>query len=297
MKYRITHSTRYDYQDKVAVCQNQAYLALRDTPLQNCRRTRLLIRPRPVILEEREDYFGNHAHYFAIQNPHKELHVIAVSIVEVKERPSPVDLAASPPWEQVRDELAQDFSQNGLEARAYVLESPFVKCFPQLLEFTRRAFTPARPLLEATHALMDLVFNEFTYDPHFTTIVTPLQTVLEHKRGVCQDFAHLMIACLRCLGLPARYVSGYLETLPPPGQEKLQGADASHAWLAVYSPGQGWVDFDPTNNVIPGVQHITTAWGRDYGDVTPLRGIIYGGGTHTLNVAVDVERLSTVSAP
>ncbi|MEN9849778.1 MAG: hypothetical protein RL368_2518, partial [Pseudomonadota bacterium] len=138
--------------------------------------------------------------------------------------------------------------------------------------------------------LMRRIFTEFTYDPHFTTIITPLSDVLLHRRGVCQDFAHLMIACLRSLGLAARYVSGYLETLPPPGQVKLQGSDASHAWLAVYVPGRGWIDFDPTNNQIPTNQHITTAWGRDYSDVTPLKGIIFGGGEHLLSVSVDVNR-------
>lgn len=291
MKYRITHTTRYGYQDKVPLCQNQGCLAPRDTPAQTCRRSRLVIRPRPVIVEEHQDDFGNRVHYFAVETPHTELSVIAVSQIETN-LPALPDLATSPPWETVRDNLREDFTPAGLEARWFALDSPFIATTPEITDFARAVFPPGRPLLEAANALMDKIFTEFTYDPGFTTLVTPLHEVLEHKRGVCQDFAHLMIAALRGLGLPARYVSGYLETLPPPGQVKLQGADASHAWAAVYCPLHGWVDFDPTNNVIPREQHITTAWGRDYHDVTPLRGIIYGGGAHTLTVGVNVEKMA-----
>ena len=172
------------------------------------------------------------------------------------------------------------------------MNSPFIQIDPAIRAFAEQSFTPARPLLAAMVDLTRRIFTEFTYDPHFTTIVTPLSDVLAHRRGVCQDFAHLEIACVRAMGLPARYVSGYLETLPPPGKEKLRGADASHAWLSAYIPEQGWVDFDPTNNQIPSEQYITTAWGRDYGDVTPLKGVIFGGGEHTLAVSVDVERLT-----
>lgn len=289
MKYRVTHTTRYTYQHLVPLCQNQAHLALRDTPIQRCRRSRLVVRPRPVILEESLDYFGNRTHYFAVETQHTELSVIAISQLDITPREAP-DLMTSPAWETVRDDLQADFSPAALEARFYVLNSPYVETSSDLLAFAQQVFSPQRPLLDAAYALMDLIFNEFTYDPNFTTLITPLAEVLEHKRGVCQDFSHLMIAAMRGLGLPARYVSGYLETLPPPGQVKLQGADASHAWVSVYCPQNGWVDFDPTNNLIPHEQHITTAWGRDYQDVTPLRGVIYGGGTHTLTVGVDVER-------
>jgi transglutaminase-like putative cysteine protease len=289
MKYRLTHVTRYSYQDYVAICQNQAYLAPRDTTTQICRHHRLNVRPTPVIQDVREDYFGNRVCYFAIQSPHQELIVTAISIIDVN--PIAISTATSPPWESVRDSLSQFFDSDTLEARMYVLHSPYIEPNPELSAYAHVSFTPGRPLLEAAQDLMARIYHEFTYDPNFTTLVTPLTEVFKHRRGVCQDFAHLMIACLRGLGLPARYVSGYLETLPPPGQTKLQGADASHAWLSVYSPGNGWVDFDPTNNQIPSQQHITTAWGRDYSDVTPLKGVIYGGGNHSLSVGVDVERL------
>jgi len=202
-------------------------------------------------------------------------------------------LLDSPPWEAVRERVAADTTTPGLEARDFVLPSAFVPPDDAVWDYARASFPPGRPLLEAVRDLTRRIHQEFRYDPGFTTIVTPLAEVLAHRRGVCQDFAHLQIACLRSLGLPARYVSGYLETLPPPGKAKLQGADASHAWVSVYDPEQGWTDFDPTNDQLVGEQHITTAWGRDYGDVTPLKGIIFGGGEHTLEVAVDVERLET----
>lgn len=147
-----------------------------------------------------------------------------------------------------------------------------------------------RPLLDAARDLTRRIYQDFTYDPHFTTVATPLDQVLENRRGVCQDFAHLAIGCLRSMGLAARYISGYLETIPPPGQPRMEGADASHAWLAVYLPTLGWVEFDPTNDCMPGEQHITLAWGRDYGDVVPLKGIMSGGGSHELEVGVDVKR-------
>jgi transglutaminase-like putative cysteine protease len=291
MKYRLTHTTRYCYQDYVAVCQNQAYLSPRNTATQACRHHRLNVRPAPVVQEARDDYFGNRVHYFAIQTPHQELTVTAISIIDVERHDSNPAFITSPPWESVRDSLPFVFDSEALEARMYVLHSPYIESNPELTEYALVSFTPGRPLLAAAQDLMARIYHEFTYDPHFTTLVTPLSEVLKHRRGVCQDFAHLMIACVRGLGLAARYVSGYLETLPPPGQVKLRGADASHAWLAVYSPGSGWIDFDPTNNQIPSQQHITTAWGRDYSDVTPLKGVIYGGGAHTLTVGVDVERL------
>jgi transglutaminase-like putative cysteine protease len=198
----------------------------------------------------------------------------------------------SPSWEKVRDSLEHSLTNEYLEAREFVLDSPFIAVDNTLREYARPSFTPGRPILDAVRDLMRRIFTEFVYDPNFTTIITPLNTVLEHRRGVCQDFAHLMIGGIRSMGLAARYVSGYLETLPPPGKEKLQGSDASHAWLAVYVPGQGWVDFDPTNHQMPTNQHITTAWGRDYSDVTPLKGTIFGGGSHILQVSVDVTRMN-----
>lgn len=283
MKYRITHKTVYTYSDTVSVCHNQAYLMPRNSARQICLNSQLWISPMPAVMQEQTDFLGNRMHYFSIQTPHQQLIVTAVSDVEVK--PQDNTSLQSPPWESIRDNM-------DTEARDFVLDSPFIAKDSAIAEYAEQSFTADRPLLEAAQDLTTRIFTEFTYDPHFTTIATPLSEVLEHRRGVCQDFAHLGIACVRAMGLPARYVSGYLETLPPPGQPKLQGVDASHAWLSVYVPQQGWIDFDPTNNQMTTEQYITTAWGRDYEDVTPLKGIVFGGGEHQLDVSVDVERLS-----
>jgi len=290
MKYKITHKTVYKYNEAVSLCHNEAHLMPRNSVYQTCLASELVVEPLPIVQQERIDYFGNHVNYFAIQSPHLILTITANSLVDVTDPGEAALSLVSPPWEQVRDVLTQDISLDTLSAREFVLDSHFASTDNSLLAFAMPSFSRNRPILEATSDLMRRIFTEFTYDPNFTTIITPLSDVLLHRRGVCQDFAHLMIACLRSLGLAARYVSGYLETLPPPGQVKLQGSDASHAWLAVYVPERGWIDFDPTNNQIPTNQHITTAWGRDYSDVTPLKGIIFGGGEHLLSVSVDVNR-------
>ena len=290
MKYRITHKTIYTYSNNVSLCHNEAYLMPRNSVWQTCLLSQLWINPMPALMQERTDFFQNRNHYFTIQTPHKQLTVTAISDVEIH-HPDNTSLQTLA-WENVRENLATDTSLEGLEARGFILESPFIASDVTILEYAQRSFLPQRPLLKAVQDLTTRIYTEFTYDPNFTTIATPLSEVLEHRRGVCQDFAHFGIACIRAMGLPARYVSGYLETLPPPGQPKLKGVDASHAWLSVYVPSQGWIDFDPTNNQITTEQYITTAWGRDYEDVTPLKGIIFGGGDHQLEVSVDVERLS-----
>ncbi len=289
MKYRITHKTLYTYSNTVSLCHNEAYLTPRNSRGQTCFNSQLWITPLPALMQEHADFFGNNAHYFSIQTPHQQLIVTAISDVKIT---LPENSALqSPSWESVRDGLESDISPEGLEARAFILNSPFIPKNVEIAEYGQVSFPPERPLLEAVQDLTTRIYQDFTYDPNFTTIATPLTEVLKHRRGVCQDFAHLGIACIRTMGLAARYVSGYLETLPPPGQPKLQGVDASHAWLSVYVPQQGWVDFDPTNNQMTTEQYITTAWGRDYEDVTPLKGIVFGGGEHQLDVAVDVERL------
>jgi transglutaminase-like putative cysteine protease len=237
------------------------------------------------------DWFGNLSTYFAVQQPHQSLTVTATSEVEVSPLGSLLDSAFPTTWDAARDQLRTGADPDLLDARPYVLESPFVAVNADLLDYALPSFESGRSLLEGVQDLMGRIFEDFTYDPHFSTIATPLEDVLAHRKGVCQDFAHLAIGCLRAQGLAARYVSGYIETLPPPGKEKLVGADASHAWFSVYVPYQGWVDFDPTNNQIPMTQHVTTAWGRDYGDVTPLKGVIFGGGKHGLKVSVDMQPL------
>ena len=230
--------------------------------------------------------------YFSIQQAHSSLEVTSVSEVEVV-APNPAVLADSLPWEIALERLRERREASMARARIFTLPSALAPLDPAAVEFATTSFPPGRPILEGTAELMGRIFREFEYDPHFTTIATPVAEVMHHRRGVCQDFAHVAISGLRGLGLAARYVSGYLETLPPPGQVKLQGSDASHAWFSVLVPDLGWIDFDPTNDLVPGEQHIVTAVGRDFQDVTPMRGIFYGGGGHDLMVAVDVNRVVT----
>jgi transglutaminase-like putative cysteine protease len=257
---------------------------------QRCFTSQLSIDPWPAVTREHEDFFGNRVNYFSIQQSHSSLEVTAISEVEV----SPPDLpdpATTAPWEVALEQLHSGQDSLAIEARIFALPSAMVPLERSATAYAAQSFTPGRPILEATRELMGRIFAEFEYDPHFTTVATPVAEVMEHRRGVCQDFAHVAIAGLRGLGLAARYVSGYLETLPPPGQPKLRGSDASHAWFSLLVPELGWVDFDPTNDQTAGDQHITTAVGRDFQDVTPMRGIFYGGGHHDLLVAVDVDRI------
>jgi transglutaminase-like putative cysteine protease len=299
MKYRVIHTTEFLYEARVGLCYNEARLLPRDLPHQKVLSASLQIDPPPHDHYERLDYFGNRTAYFSIQQPHDRLVVTATSEVEVgtpqhdgagslsPER-SLFEEAESLSWESVRERLRGDRSPDVIEASQFALDSPSVAADDHLADYARPSFPPGRTLVEAVHDLMQRIFREFKYDPEFSTIATPLKEVLAHRSGVCQDFAHLAIGCLRAQGLAARYVSGYIETKPPPGKERLVGADASHAWFSIYQPGAGWLDFDPTNNQLPREQHITVAWGRDFADVTPLKGVAYGGGEHELKVAVDV---------
>jgi transglutaminase-like putative cysteine protease len=288
MRYTITHRTLYQYSSGVALCHNEARLLPKETAWQLCRPSQIRIRPRPALSAERLDFFGNRVLYFAIQDVHHRLEVTVVTEVRVLDERPFHENSASPSWEQARQMLWEDPDPEIVEARLFALDSPFVAAGPLFQAYAEPSFPSDRPLLEAVADLNRRIYRDFKYDPHFTTVATPLDEVLQERRGVCQDFAHLAIACLRTLGLAARYVSGYLETLPPPGQPRLIGADASHAWLAVYVPGVGWAEFDPTNDCMPKTQHVTLAWGRDYGDVAPLIGVMTGGGSHSLKVSVDV---------
>ncbi len=289
MKYRVVHKTEYDYAGAVDQCHNEARLLLRDAVYQRCARSLIHIEPPPQVYRERRDFFGNRVAYFAIQERHSRLLVSATSEVEV-EAPGHIDFSRSLAWEKARPPAADWGLQEGGSAYLYVLDSPLVQLSAKAREYAELSFAPGRPLLEVAFDLMGRIYRDYTYVPGFTAITTPLDEVMEHRKGVCQDFAHVAIACLRSMGLPARYVSGYLETLPPPGQEKLVGADASHAWFAVFDPAMGWIDFDPTNDKMAGEQHLTAAWGRDFSDVSPLKGVLYGSGKHKLKVSVDVAR-------
>jgi transglutaminase-like putative cysteine protease len=289
MLYRITHATTYDYTEPVSVCQNLAHLTPRSAPGQACRETRLAIRPAPAVTVERIDYFGNPATYFAVQEPHHQLIVAAEHMVDVTTRPMP-EPAAMAAWEDVAALLRSDRSPEVLEASQFQFNSRYIAATDEIVEYARASFDPRRPILEGVLDLTHRIHDDFEYDPQATTVATPLREVFEQRRGVCQDFAHLEIACLRSLGLSARYVSGYLRTNPRPGQVPLLGGDATHAWLSVFCPGSGWVDVDPTNNQVPGDAHVLLAWGRDYDDVSPVKGVVLGGGEHSVNVAVHVEQ-------
>ncbi|MBI3799104.1 MAG: transglutaminase family protein [Deltaproteobacteria bacterium] len=290
MLYRVKHVTHYRYSEPVSLCHNEAHLLPRSLSHQRCLDAHLHIAPRPAVYHERKDFFGNRVVYFSIEESHATLEVTASSEMQLSPIPVP-ELGATPPWEHVQTLLRHEENRGALEARQFVLDSPFVETDGSFAEYARASFAPGLPLLAAVHDLMRRIFTEFTYDPEFTTIATPVSEVFAHKRGVCQDFAHFAIACLRSLGLAARYVSGYLETMPRDGQSQLIGAAASHAWVSVYCPQLGWVDFDPTNDLMPSDRHIVVAWGRDYSDVTPLKGTILGGVEHKLKVAVAVNRV------
>ncbi|WP_263769490.1 transglutaminase family protein [Propionivibrio soli] len=295
-RYHVVHETTYRYESPVSLSRQLLHLTPRECPWQSCFEHVITIDPAPGIETRRLDSFGNPIRQFAIESPHTSLVVRSESRIEVRARPH-APIFGSPSWESVRDALAYGALPVRLDAAACLFESPYVRAKREFEAYAAPSFTPGRPLLDAVRDLMTRIYGEFAYDPAATTVATPVLQILEDKRGVCQDFAHLMLSCLRSMGLAARYVSGYLLTQPPPGQPRLVGADASHAWIAVYCPAAhggnegndgDWVDFDPTNNQLPGTRHITVAWGRDFGDVSPLRGVILGGDSHRPEVAVTV---------
>ena len=290
MKYQVRHLTDYTYADPVNLSHHLVHLSPRADNGQVAGKRELNITPSPAFRRERIDAFGNRVTYFSIEEPHKRLTVEALCEVEVPpaERPPLLFPVA---WEAVRDGLRQARRADSVEAFSYTFDSPHVRASAALAGYALPSFPPGRPLLDAVMDLTRRIHADFVYDPRATTIATPLSQVLEARRGVCQDFAHLQLGCLRSLGLPARYVSGYLQTRPPPGRPRLVGADASHAWVSIHLPDFGWIDFDPTNGLMPGEQHVTLACGRDFADVTPVRGVILGGGTHELVVKVDVSPL------
>ncbi|MFF7707658.1 transglutaminase N-terminal domain-containing protein [Pseudomonas sp. NPDC007930] len=292
-RYHVLHETTYQYSSTVSLAQQLAHLWPRPCAWQVCREQALVIDPVPAQRIDEFDVFGNPLTRLAFERPHDALEVAAQLTVDVLAR-APRDFASSPPWEAARAALCYNSAPvdpDLLKACRFRFESPYVRLKKNFVAFSDDCFPLGRPLLEGAQALMEKIFEEFTFDDTATQVATPLLDVLERRRGVCQDFAHLMLACLRSRGLAARYVSGYLLTQPPPGQPRLIGADASHAWLAVFCPVNGWVDFDPTNNVQPGLEHITLAWGRDFSDVSPLRGVILGGGQHDPEVQVTVTPL------
>jgi transglutaminase-like putative cysteine protease len=287
LNYRVRHVTTYEYEDPVSVAHHVLRLTPRDLPRQKCSESRISIVPAPSSATTLIDYFGNVLTFFGLQEPHDSLTVDASSELEVQV-PAEHDFSRSPSWETVPQSLASDASAEVLDAYQFVFDSKRVEASRELACYARDSFPEGRPLLEGVRHLTRQIHQDFRFDTKATQVTTPVETFFEKRRGVCQDFAHLQIACLRSLGLPARYVSGYLRTIPPPGRPRLEGADASHAWCSAWCPGVGWVDFDPTNDCVPSDGHVTLAWGRDYSDVSPIYGVILGGARHTLHVGVDV---------
>jgi transglutaminase-like putative cysteine protease len=291
MKYEVVHTTEYHYEGAISLCHNIAQLLPRSTAGQHCKKTIIRISPQPDVTNEYVDFFGNKVLYFAIQQEHKKLSVTVSSVVE-KEKTDIRALAQQNniTWEEAKKRL-QENRADYFDARQYKLETPMTAISADITAYAQQSFKANRSLFDAVSDLMKRIHKDFEFKPGFTTIATPLTTVMQQRKGVCQDFAHLAIACIRSVGLPARYVSGYIETVPPPGKEKLAGVDASHAWFGVFIPGTGWVDFDPTNDQVPSDQHITIGWGRDYADITPLKGVILSSGQHSLQVSVDVRQV------
>ncbi|KPH64341.1 transglutaminase family protein [Pseudoalteromonas sp. NEC-BIFX-2020_002] len=291
MKYKIKHSTTYNYADYVSLCQNQARLTPKTNRGQICHSSRIEIEPTPNYIRSFSDYFNNQVTAFEIAIQHKKLKVTMISEVELLIDANDNLKRVDVPWQDVRNLLAKPNTTELLKTSEFVLPSGLIPIDDGIKDYALISFKPEVTIIAACKDLMARIFHEFHYDPGFTTISTPLSVVFSQKRGVCQDFAHFAIACLRSIGLAGRYVSGYIETMPPEGEVKLEGADATHAWFGVFIPNIGWVDFDPTNNVLPCDQHITLAVGRDFSDVTPLKGVVFGGGSQLLDVAVDMIRL------
>ncbi len=289
MRYTVTHITTYQYQEPVAVSHNLVHLGPVDLPYQQVLGHQLTVSPEPTVFHRTTDYFGNPTCTVTVQTAHRELVVTATTTIN-RERPETVEADLTLPWETVAAEITRAEASELWPVLEFAYPSAMVPMDPVFRTFAEPSFTPGRTVLAAALDLNHRINTEFTYDSGATTVTTPVQDALARKRGVCQDFALVLIGALRSMGIPARYVSGYLETSPPPGRPRLVGADASHAWAQVWT-GAGWVDLDPTNDCLPAERHLTVAFGRDFADVSPLRGMILGGGAAAVRVSVDVLRL------
>jgi transglutaminase-like putative cysteine protease len=292
MNYTVQHKTWFAYAQPVPFGHNLARLVPRETDRQTCRQHRMMVEPAVSSSSRRLDYFGNVVDYYSVRGAHRRLQVTAESVVMVHAPPA-VDAVASPAWDAVARAIPGDLSAEGLQIRQLTFASPKVRSHDTIRAYVVKSFPTGRPIVEALLDLNARIHKEFVFDNRATTINTPLDELMLIRRGVCQDFAHLMIGCLRSLGLAARYVSGYICTTPPPGRPRLVGADASHAWVSAFCGPLGWIDIDPTNNVLVGDGHVTLAWGRDYDDVCPIQGVLVGGGEHSMGVSVDVVPLDS----
>lgn len=290
MKLHVRHLTRYGYTHAASLSHNHVCLQPRDTSNQRCLNSRVEVNPEPDSIQYERDAYGNASARFNLSQRHKACEIIVTSLVETNDHHPP--LPTSHEVTANRRMMDSCDSAEALMAHDCLLPSPYIPVNETIVQFIKEIPLGNTSVLEHAHRMMHHVYSTFAYESGFSSLATPLEQIYDARKGVCQDFAHLAIAALRLQGIPARYVSGYLETLPPPGQQKLQGADASHAWFSVYDAQHGWFDFDPTNNKRPDAQYITTAWGRDFGDVTPVKGVVYGGGKHSLTVEVDVTRIA-----
>jgi len=287
MEYFVRHRTTYRYLQDVSHSWHLAHLRPRITPLQAVHDSSITLSLEPASRVAREDYFQNPTELFSIDRPHTHLEVLAESRVTVK--PAPARAARdSVPWEEARARLENPQGPEERDAVQYLFDSPMTKFESDIGAYGAVSFPPHRPILAGAIELMNRIHKDFRYDTTVTDVSTPVDRVFEIRAGVCQDLAHVAIAAMHAMGLPARYISGYLLTEPPPGKPRLLGADASHAWFSVWAPPFGWVDLDPTNNILVGESHVTSSWGRDYGDVAPVAGIILGGHDHVVEVGVDV---------
>lgn len=293
MIFSIIHTTSYKYENTVTYCHNLVNLKPKDFLGQKVLNYQLEISPKPTVISDNKDFFGNTVTHFSIEKQHKELIVTARSTVE-RSFELQKDILNFPVSLELTLEKAiaklNNLDETIINAKQFLLDSVLInKISAEIKEYAAVSFKKERSVFEAARELMKRIFTDFKFDANFSTVATPIDEVMKEKKGVCQDFAQVAIACVRSIGLPARYVSGYIETLPPPGKEKLVGTDASHAWFSVFIPDFGWVDFDPTNNQIPKNQHIIVAYGRDYFDVPPLKGVIYGSGNSVMDVSVDIR--------
>ncbi len=296
MEYDVRHRTTYRYLQDVSYSCHVAHLLPRDTESQHIETSEIALSVLPSRRRSHADYFGNAVEWFAIDQPHTVLEVMSRSRVTVAAA-KPLEIAASLAWENARSALAKAASIETRDIVQYVFDSPLITPNTAIARYAAEIFKPSRPLLEGAFDLMHRIHADFRYDTTVTDVTTPVERAFEIRSGVCQDLAHVGIACLRTLGLAARYVSGYLLTIPPPGRPRLLGADASHAWFSVWVPQIGWIDLDPTNDMRPDDGHVTVAWGRDYSDIAPIGGIITGGGTHIVEVGVDVVPVSAFALP
>ncbi len=294
MEFKVRHRTTYRYLQDVSHSWHLAHLRLRTTPAQTVHDSTLSFSLEPASRVARNDYFDNPCEWFSLDQPHTHLEVIAESHVTVEPRPERTS-RDSLTWEEVRRLLENPIDEESRDAVQFMFDSPLTKFESNIAGYAGVSFPPGRPLLAGAMELMNRIHKDFRYDTTVTDATTPVDRVFEIRAGVCQDLAHVGIAAMRSLGLPARYVSGYLLTQPPPGMARMLGADASHAWFSVWAPPFGWVDLDPTNNVLVSETHVTASWGRDYGDVAPVGGIILGGHDHVVDVGVDVIPVDSVA--